>query len=104
MANRPDGAAPNHARTGIAHDRLDPRTHFGRVAMHRAFVADRLPFPERTLGNPFLSIRQKPGTIFTQMLFSAVVSAAIHADHDDNGPDLKIHESDTIERSAPFQD
>ena len=93
----------NHARTGIAHDRLDAGAHFGVVAMHRALVANRLPIPEWTLGNPLLCICQQPGAIFTQVLFRAVMSAAIHADHRGNGPDFKIHTSNPIERLASFQ-
>ena len=91
MANRQDGMPPNHARAGVAHDRLDAPTHFGVVAMHRAFVADRLPIPERALGDPFLRIRQKPGTIFAQILCRTVVGAAEDANHDGDGSGFEIH-------------
>jgi len=104
MADRQDGMVPEHARSGIAHNRLNAGAHFGIVAMHRALVANRLSIPEWTPGNPLLRIRQQLGALFTHIYFGAVMSAAIHVDHGGNGPDFKIHDSNTIERSAPFQD
>ncbi len=104
MADRQNRMVPNHAGAGIAHGRLDAPAHFRVVAMHRTFVADWLPAPERALGDPLLRIRQKPGAIGTQILFRAMVGAAVDSDHGRDGSGFEVHEATYIEYPVPLQD
>ena len=104
MADRQNGMPPDHPGAGIAHNHLDVPALFGLVAMHGALIAHRLPIPERALGNPLLRIRQQPGAVFAQILFRAVVGAAVGSDHDGDRSGFKIHAVGFIAKSNPFPD
>ena len=104
MADRQDRMVPDHARSSIAHNFPDSFALLRLIAMYRAFIADRLSFPERTFCNLLTRIRQKPLAIFAEILLHAVVGTAIHADHGGNGANFKNHECDPIAAATPCQE
>ena len=73
-----------HARTGIAHHRLDALFHFGLVAMNGTAPAGGFPFAEGAMGQPGVGIAQQLLAIGAQRRIAFFV-AAIDFNHLSNG-------------------
>lgn len=74
------GIVPQHPRSCITHDRPDPLTFFGGVAVDDAPGTEVLPFPEGTAVQTFVAIVQKFTAVLTESR-SAMMAAAVDEDH-----------------------
>ena len=74
-----------HARSGIAHHRLDLVSHDRLETMHRAIGARRLPLLERALLQAPICIYQKLTALGARHVAS-VPAAAVEVYHDRDSP------------------
>lgn len=75
---------PDHARTGKAHDFLDPLAHLGFITVDLAVLAGRFFNPEGTFGEAFISVFPQFRTIHAQGVRLMVIPA-VYADHCPHG-------------------
>ena len=85
------GVRPEHARSGIAHDRLNAAAHCRAETMNRALAAHRLIDPEPAFPDPINCVGTQFPALSAQSVADPVMRSAKYPDHYFNSLAFSIH-------------